>query len=73
VFAFKGPNKDLREIGELLNVGHLLEGTVRKAGNRIFVTAQLIKADDVSNLFSETYDRDPEDCMSSGHSGLQAA
>jgi TolB-like protein len=60
-FAFKGTNKDLREIGELLNVGHILEGSVRKAGNRIRVTAQLIKADDGFHLFSETYDRDLED------------
>lgn len=60
-FAFKGTNKDLREIGELLNVAHILEGSVRKAGNRIRVTAQLIKADDGFHLFSETYDRDLED------------
>ena len=60
-FAFKGTTKDLREIGELLNVAHILEGSVRKAGNRIRVTAQLIKADDGFHLFSETYDRDLED------------
>ena len=60
-FAFKGTNTDLREIGELLNVAHILEGSVRKAGNRIRVTAQLIKADDGFHLFSETYDRDLED------------
>jgi len=60
-FAFKGTNTDLREIGELLNVSHILEGSVRKAGNRIRVTAQLIKADDGFHLFSETYDRDLED------------
>ncbi len=60
-FAFKGSNKDLREIGELLNVAHILEGSVRKAGNRIRVTAQLIKADDGFHLFSETYDRDLKD------------
>ena len=60
-FAFKGTNTDLREIGELLNVAHILEGSVRKAGNRIRVTAQLIKADDGFHLFSETYDRDLDD------------
>ena len=60
-FAFKGTNTDLREIGELLNVAHILEGSVRKSGNRIRVTAQLIKADDGFHLFSETYDRDLED------------
>ena len=60
-FAFKGTNTDLREIGELLNVAHILEGSVRKSGNRIRVTAQLIKAADGFHLFSETYDRDLED------------
>lgn len=60
-FAFKGQKKDLREIGELLNVAHILEGSVRRAGNRIRVTAQLIKASDGYHLFSETYDRELED------------
>ena len=60
-FAFKGSNTDLREIGELLNVAHILEGSVRKSGNRIRVTAQLIKADDGFHLFSETYDSELED------------
>ena len=60
-FAFKGTNTDLREIGELLNVAHILEGSVRKSGDRIRVTAQLIKADDGFHLFSETYDRELDD------------
>ena len=60
-FAFKGQNKDLREIGELLNVAHILEGSVRKSGDRIRVTAQLIKASDGFHLFSETYDRELSD------------
>lgn len=60
-FAFKGQNKDLREIGELLNVAHVLEGSVRRAGNRIRVTAQLIKASDGFHLFSQTYDRELTD------------
>jgi TolB-like protein len=57
-FAFKGQNRDLREIGEILNVAHILEGSVRKAGNKIRVTAQLINAETGFHLFSETYDRD---------------
>jgi len=57
-FAFRGQQKDLREIGELLNVAHILEGSVRKAGDRIRVTAQLVKASDGFHLYSETYDRD---------------
>jgi TolB-like protein len=60
-FAFKGKDTDLREIGEILNVAHILEGSVRKAGNRIRVTAQLIKASDGFHLLSKTYDRDLDD------------
>jgi TolB-like protein/Tfp pilus assembly protein PilF len=60
-FAFKGQNTDLREIGEILNVAHILEGSVRTSGNRIRVTAQLINATDGFHLFSETYDRDLTD------------
>ncbi|MEM9173357.1 MAG: adenylyl cyclase, partial [Pseudomonadota bacterium] len=55
-FAFKGQNRDLREIGEILNVAYILEGSVRKAGNQIRVTAQLVDAAEGFQLFSETYD-----------------
>lgn len=55
-FAFKGKNADLREIGEVLDVAHILEGSVRKAGDQIRVTAQLIKVDDGYHLWSGTYD-----------------
>jgi TolB-like protein/cytochrome c-type biogenesis protein CcmH/NrfG len=57
-FSFKGKNEDLRSIAQKLGVAHLLEGSVRKDGNKIRVTAQLIKATDGSHLWSETYDRD---------------
>ncbi len=60
-FAFKGKDTDLREIGEILNVAHILEGSVRKSGNRIRVTAQLINAQNGFHLFSESYDRDLDD------------
>jgi serine/threonine-protein kinase len=60
-FAFKGQNKDVRRIAEVLGVDHVLEGSVRKAGNRIRVTAQLITARDGSHLWSQRYDRDLED------------
>ncbi|MDZ4716819.1 MAG: tetratricopeptide repeat protein [Cytophagales bacterium] len=59
-FSFKGKNEDLRSIAQKLGVAHLLEGSVRKDGNTIRVTAQLIKATDGSHLWSETYDRDLE-------------
>lgn len=60
-FAFKGQNRDLREIGEILNVAHILEGSVRTSGNRIRVTAQLVKTDDGFHLFSKNYDRELTD------------
>jgi len=56
-FAFKGKLEDLRDIGQKLGVATLLEGSVRKAGNRVRITAQLIKAADGFHLWSETYDR----------------
>ena len=57
-FAFKGKNEDLRNIGQQLGVAHLLEGSVRKDGNKVRVTAQLIKASDGSQLWRDSYDRD---------------
>jgi TolB-like protein/class 3 adenylate cyclase/Tfp pilus assembly protein PilF len=59
-FSFKGKNEDLRSIADKLGVAHILEGSVRKDGNNIRVTAQLIKANDGSHLWSETYDRNLE-------------
>lgn len=60
-FAFKGQNKDLREIGEILNVGYLVEGSIRKSGNKVRVTAQLIQAKDGYHVWSNTYDRGLDD------------
>jgi non-specific serine/threonine protein kinase len=60
-FAFRGKEVDVREIAAKLAVGHILEGSVRKAGSRIRVTAQLIKAVDQSHLWSERYDRELTD------------
>ena len=60
-FAFKGRNEDLREIGSSLGVQHVLEGSVRKSGNTLRITAQLIKVSDGFHLWSETYDRELED------------
>jgi TolB-like protein len=56
-FAFKGKHEDLREIGQKLGVETLLEGSVRKAGNRVRITTQLVKVSDGFHLWSETYDR----------------
>jgi TolB-like protein/Tfp pilus assembly protein PilF len=60
-FAFKGRNTDLREIGQTLGVAHILEGSVRKAQNRLRITAQLIKAEDGYHMWSDTYDRELDD------------
>ena len=60
-FAFKDKNEDLRVIGDALGVDHILEGSVRKAGNRVRITAQLIQAEDGFHLWSETFDRELDD------------
>ncbi|MFY0696479.1 MAG: tetratricopeptide repeat protein [Balneola sp.] len=57
-FKFKGKNEDLKIVGEQLGVGHILEGSVRKAGGRVRITAQLIKVDDGFHMWSETFDRE---------------
>ncbi len=60
-FNFKGKNEDLATIGEKLNVATLLDGSVRKAGNRVRISVQLVKAADRVQLWSETYDRSLDD------------
>ncbi|HEX3353024.1 MAG TPA: protein kinase [Terriglobales bacterium] len=60
-FAFRGKENDLRTIGEKLRVGTVLEGSVRRAGNRVRVTVQLINVADESHLWSEQYDREITD------------
>lgn len=60
-FQFKGRNEDLRLIAAKLGVANLLEGSIRKAGDRVRITAQLIKAANGSHLWSETYERTLDD------------
>ncbi len=60
-FAFKGQNIDIREIGRRLNVRAVLEGSIRKAGNRLRITTQLIDVEDGYHLWSEKFDREMED------------
>jgi TolB-like protein len=62
-FQFKGKNTDLRTIGEALGVGAVLEGSVRREGERARITAQLIRTVDGIHLWSETYDRDVKDSL----------
>ncbi len=60
-FSFKGKDVDINEIGRKLKVDKVLEGSVRKAGNRLRITAQLINVADGYHLWSERYDREMED------------
>jgi TolB-like protein len=60
-FQFKGRNEDVRSIAGRLGVAHLLEGSVRKAGQELRVTTQLIRASDGMHLWSQTYDRNLTD------------
>ena len=60
-FTFKGTSINVKELGRELNVAHVLEGSVRKAGDRIRVTAQLIKIESGYQMWSETWDRTLED------------
>ena len=60
-FQFKGKAPDLREVGRKLNVTTILEGSVRKAGNRLRINAQLINAEDGYHVWSERYDREMDD------------
>jgi len=60
-FTFKGQHPDIREVGEKLGVNHVLEGSVRKSGDDLRITAQLIKVSDGSHLWSKTYDHKMDD------------
>jgi adenylate cyclase len=60
-FTFKGKNATVAEIGQALNVATVLEGSVRKAGNRMRIAVQLVKVSDGYHLWSESYDRTLED------------
>jgi TolB-like protein/Tfp pilus assembly protein PilF len=60
-FSFKGANQDLREVGRKLNVNTVLEGSIRKAGNRLRITAQLIDVVNGYHLWSEKFDREMGD------------
>ena len=60
-FQFKGRNLDIEDIGQQLQVNHLLEGSVRKSGNTLRITAQLVETDTGFHVWSETYDRKLED------------
>ena len=62
-FAYKGSNSDIMEIASALGVAHVLEGSVRRSGDRLRVTSQLIRAKDGFHLWSETYDRDIADLI----------
>jgi len=60
-FSFKGKEADIATIAKALNVAHVLEGSVRKSGDKLRITAQLIRTSDSSHLWSQTYDRELTD------------
>ena len=60
-FAFKGEKVDIKEVAEKLNVQYVVEGSVRRSGNRIRITAQLIEARNGNHIWAERYDRELED------------
>ena len=60
-FQFRGKNEDLREVGRKLGASNILEGSVRREGNHVRITADLVKADDGFQLWSQTYDRQMND------------
>jgi TolB-like protein/Flp pilus assembly protein TadD len=62
-FGYKGSSEDVRMIAQALGVAHILEGSVRRSKERIRVTAQLIRAGDGFHLWSQTYDRKPDDVI----------
>ncbi len=62
-FKYKGSNEDIPTIAKALGVAHVLEGSVRRGGDQLRVTAQLIRASDGFHLWSQTYDRKPEDVI----------
>ena len=63
-FEFKGQNRNIRTVGESLGATHLIEGSVRKFGNRVRIAAQLVQADNGLNVWSESYDRELIDIFS---------
>ena len=66
-FKFRGEEFDAKEIGEKLKVSHLLEGSVRKSGNQVRIAAQLIDTSTGVHLWSDSYNRDITDCVTSAH------
>jgi len=60
-FVYKGRSVDVRQVGKELGVGHVLEGSIRKSGNRIRITAQLVDTQNGDHLWAERYDRELDD------------
>ena len=67
-FAYKGQSPDIRKVGEELGARYVIEGSVRKSGSRLRVTAQLINTDTGHHVWAERYDRDIEDFFDGGRS-----
>jgi TolB-like protein/Tfp pilus assembly protein PilF len=71
-FQFKGQNTDVRAIGQSLGATHLIEGSVRKAGIQVRITAQLIRTDTGAHLWTESYDRELKDVFATQEDIAQA-
>ena len=63
VMTYKRGNRDIRQIGSELKVGYVLEGSVRREGDRVRITAQLIQVSDQTHLWSESYERSPQNTL----------
>jgi TolB-like protein/predicted Zn-dependent protease len=72
-FQFKGKNEDARDAGRKLGVANVLEGSVRREGNQVRISAELIKAGDGSQLLSQTYDKETKDIFTVQDEIAQAA
>jgi TolB-like protein/DNA-binding SARP family transcriptional activator len=71
-FQFKGQNQDVRMIARSLGASHLIEGSVRKVGNRVRISAELIEADNGTNLWTESYEREFTDIFTTQEEIAQA-
>ena len=69
-FSYKGKDVKLAQVAKELNVAHILEGSVRKAGNKVRITAQLIEARSDTHLWSNTWDRELDDIFAVQDEGL---
>src|SRR5256714_659053 len=71
-FTYKARAVDVKQVGRELGVRYVLEGSLRKAGNRVRVTAQMVEAETGNHIWAERYDRDPADIFAMQHEITEA-